>query len=847
MRHLERTTRITAVLTAVLLLYLTGCQQLRVPAFDPTGQRVFSPSDTMSLSCLNDSRARGCGLLPKPAWQQPLTPPPCPEPAPPVPPGARVPAAAPPTAPRIMQKGVPGTIMLNPQRMIVPVGSEVVLLSGLCGEDGFLVTHQPIEFMLSRDSVGHFVAVSDQDAMWCPSKKLSADYAIARTCSRSQVVTRGTPSVTDDVVQQKGQCWVSLTSASEGTSYVTAVATQGATWPQRRVAATIYWVDAKWAFPNPVSVPAGSPHTLVTQVQRTATGAPVTGFVVRYEIISGVPATFGPDGATAIEVRTDDQGQGSATLQPASGEPGLTQVRIDVVRPPDPNSDAPRTVLGEGFTSITWSAPGLALRATGPETATLDATLVYRLEVHNPGDIPTRDIVVRATLPPSLEFISSNPPAQLFGNRAEWRLSEVPPKSVQVVEVNLRAAAGGGVRYTFEATSAQGLQAEAFVDTQVTRPALLMKVAGPETAVVGDKVQFRIEVTNAGDQPLDNVTISDRFDSGLEHVEGLTSPIQKLLGRLEPSQTKVFAVSFLVRRAGQICHSLEVSAPGGQYAQAQACLDATPPAVTAQPGLEVTKTVVAEARVGTSVQFSNRITNTGNVTLTDLRITDYYDPELERLEASEGFDRVAWAAGELVWMVPQLAPGETAQRDVLCLCRQAAAAALSRVTVTAAGNVTDTGEARVRIVAAPTPQSPPAPPAPGAPPAVGGAARERLTLDISELGDPIKLGETTTYLLTIKNERAVPDQDVVVRIELPPGLQFESVTGPTQLRNLSPDRRIATIGAIREMRAGETLQPPYRVEVTGTQAGEHAVRVTVTSRFEPQGVTAQETTTVYAP
>ena len=412
----------------------------------PRVPRIFSASDTLRWSPSCNSCGLGSCFLPKPAWQVPPTPQPCPDPPPP-PPGARVPAAtAAVAAPRAPGPGVPGTIQLSPTRMIVPVGGEVVLVSGLCGEGGYLVPQQPIEFMLSQDSVGHFVAVSDPEGIWHRSKKLSADYAVAQTSSRGRVVTRGTPSVTDDIVQQKGQCWVSLTSVSEGTSYVTAVASKGATWPQRRTSATIYWVDAQWAFPPPVAVRAGVPHTLATSVKRTATGAPVVGFVVRYEVVDGPPAVFGPDNATAIEVRTDDSGLGNAVLQPTTNQPGVTQVRMEVIRPPDPRSDAPRTVLGEGYTSITWSAPGLALRATGPEAATIDSTLVYRLEVHNPGDIPARDVVVRATLPPSLTFLASQPEAQMFGNRAEWRLAELSPRSVQAIEVSLRAAAAGAVR-----------------------------------------------------------------------------------------------------------------------------------------------------------------------------------------------------------------------------------------------------------------------------------------------------------------------------------------------------------------------------------------------------------------
>ena len=87
---------------------------------------------------------------------------------------------------------------------------------------------------------------------------------------------------------------------------------------------------------------------------------------------------------------------------------------------------------------------------------------------------------------------------------------------------------------------------------------------------------------------------------------------------------------------------------------------------------------------------------------------------------------------------------------------------------------------------------------------------------------------------------------VVLTIHIPPGLRFESATGPTQVSSVSPDGRTVRISPVREMRAGETLQPPFRVEATGVQAGEQTLRVTVTSELSPRGVSAQEETTVYA-
>lgn len=735
--------------------------------------------------------------------------------------------------------------MLTPTRMIAPVGSEVIIVSGLCGEAGYFLTNQPIEFMLSQDSAGQFITVSNQEGLWCNSKKISGDYAIARTSNRRQVITRGTPSVTDDLVQQEGQCWISLTSASEGTSYVTAVASKGATWPQRRKSATIYWVDAQWAFPNPTTVPAGQEHTLSTTVQRTATDAPVVGFIVRYEIIDGRSATLGPNAATAMEVRTGENGLANVKLRSTGGQPGVTQVRIQVIRPADPDSDAPRTVLGEGYTSITWSAPGLALRATGPATATVDSTLVYRLEVRNPGDIATQDVVVRSVLPPSLKFVSSKPPAQIFGNRTEWQFPELPPQSTQTIEVNVRAEAGGAVRYSFEATSSSGLKADAHVDTELIRPALKLNVAGPEAATVGDRIQFEIEVTNTGDVALQNVTITDRFNSGLRHTKELTSPIRKDLGDLAPGQTKLFAVTFIVQRAGRICHTLEVAAPDGQRAQAQVCLTASEPEVQPEPRLEVTKKAPRQSQVGQNIRISTLVTNTGNVPLTDLRIVDTWDPALEPKEATDGWDLEALKNGELRWTSEQLAPGQTMQFDVLYLCRQAAEAATSRAIVTTAEDVSETAQTSLRIL--PQPKSPPSvePPA-KTPPAEAPLSGGQLTVDISEFRDPIKVGEGTEYVITITNNRTVPDQNVVLKLEFPPGLEFQSVSGPGQGRTVSPDGRTVTISPIREMRAGETLKPPFRVEAIGTQAGEQTLRVTVTSRLSPQGVTEPENTTVAA-
>jgi len=734
---------------------------------------------------------------------------------------------------------------VTPARMIAPVGSEVVLMAGLLGEQGRFITRQPIEWMLSQDSVGQIVDVGDRDRCWYGSKKLSANFATTQTATRRAVITRGTPSVTDDVVQEKGQCWVSVTSASEGTSYVTVMATKGATWPQRRQTAAIYWVDAQWVFPMPQTVRAGQPHTLSTTVTRTATGAPVSNWIVRYEIAGGSPATFGQSGAAVAEVRTDGNGVASAILQPSSGDPGTTQVRIQVIRPPTASGDAPQTRIGEGYTSIGWSAPGLGLRATGPQTGAVDTTLVYRLEVSNPGDVVTAGVVVRDFIPPGLKFISSNPPAQIFGDRSEWRLGNLQPKSTRIIEVNCRADAGGVVRYRFAATSDSALQAEAHVDTQISRPSLVLDMSGPNTATVGQKIQFRVQITNKGDRPLENVTITDQFATGLEQTEGQPSPVQQTLGQLQPDETKVIGLSFFVRNTGELCHTVEVTATGGHFANTQSCVVAKEPEVVPQPQLRVQMTGPAEATAGQSVTFSTLVTNSGNVPIDNVRIANTFDAALEPKATSGGLDQDAYSTGQLVWTISQLQPGETAKRSVECLCRQTVAAASAQAVVTGLQVTSESTSAVIRILApgaaalgaatgsleGPTLATP------------GLAAAGQLGVTISAFKNPVFVGERATYLITIKNLQTTSDKDVVLTLQFPAGLEFEKLSGPVDGVNVSNDRRTVQVTPIRELRAHESLAP-FKVEALGTAAGNQALSVRVTSQQAPQGVVAEEPITV---
>ena len=140
----------------------------------------------------------------------------------------------------------------------------MVLLAGLRNPCGQYAPEEPIEWILSPESVGHFVEVGQEsDYLLChwrhnASRKLTNDYAIGRTARHDQVITRGNVDPGDDVAVLRGQSWLAVSSPTEGVSLVTAVAPEAAGWDRRQQTSEIYWVSAQWQLPRRPPLERGS-------------------------------------------------------------------------------------------------------------------------------------------------------------------------------------------------------------------------------------------------------------------------------------------------------------------------------------------------------------------------------------------------------------------------------------------------------------------------------------------------------------------------------------------------------------------------------------------------------------
>lgn len=493
-------------------------------------------------------------------------------------------------------------LTLTPSKVLAPVGSEVVLRAGVCNQDGFTRTNRRVEWMLGQQGSGQFVEIGEEGESdifrlpWEKSKKIDNTYAVSYSTPVHKCLDRGTADTTDDLQITPGDAWVTVTSAAEGTSYVTAYAPSVGNWPARRSIATIYWVDAQWQFPPSVTVPAGQKHILTTTITRKTDGAPIAGWIVRYTVQGGSGARLGYEAGQTSEATTDNRGRASVELTPTDNGPGTTNVSITVIRPEQAGVAAsPRVEVGTGAAAITWSptalpvapepgagtsippqylppstpptttpplasgAPDLEVRITSPDSPDVELGKPAKLLItlRNAGNAPAQDVLVRAEFDRGLSQAAANPGVYAVNPQQKYNLGPGESISLPVLEFGTLAL---GKQCVVAEASLNGISqgsdrycVNVIPPASAAAPRLEITIQGERQRTVGEIATFPFVIRNVGNTPATTVSVDAMFDPSLEPVDaaGLVRPglLQYEPIRLAPGADTSLTLKFRCRSA----------------------------------------------------------------------------------------------------------------------------------------------------------------------------------------------------------------------------------------------------------------------------------------------------------
>ncbi len=864
-------------LTCLCLAFasLSGCNTLSLPAIDPTGNRIFAGGTNPFTKLINPHDSNNGYPSQQPSFQTPPNPPPCLQ-------GdngnerqlckgclaGKGCVAKRKEAEDV--RGRCGQLLLTPTRIVAPVGGEVILLAGVCGKDEYLVTNEPVEWMLSPKSVGEFVEVGDDakgqrrtsffgKEIGPKVEKLGVDFARGRTSRGAGNITRGTSTKADDLPIRKGQTWISLTSPSEGVSKVTALAPDSDVWDQRRQTATIYWLDATWQFPEPQFAASKDSVRLVTRVLRAEGSIPAQGWRVRYRVLNPDLARFLPTQAETADVEVNRDGTAvvdiAIGLQPGMQVPhGTAMVEIEVVRPALADDNIPELPLGRGTTTVTWSAAELQLNVGGPEIAVPNQPLSYFATVANTGDLNAENVVVSVVVPPGMVLQAPNiaPTSQANGALA-WELGPLMPRRAFDISFNLVASTVMNAQIQFEATGTPDLRQQKVVRTLVQQPQITMTFAPRQNGgqvEVGSDAVFEIFVKNSGNQTINDVKVSLQSDSGLQHTRDNLNALEREIGFLNPGQTQKLDGVFRVEREGDLSVKATVTSNSQVLATQTAMVRGLPampkrPSMSLQINSDMRQSVVP---VGGKFKLNWVVTNTGPVPLrnpvvmmqhsTNLQVTD--------LSLGEPYERERQFQR---WRLQDIPPDPTRgiefsgifaalggqQANVTIAVETADGVGDKKTFTIDVGNATSGGDV--------LPGNPGAQPSafqPGAngplnKPAItlNDQAENRLSLTIQPVSNSIRKGDVATYEIRIENLINKPDQRVALSLLTPQGTVLNSIRAKDlQYKVVNKERQI-DLEPIRYFRPNDIFSCVVQLQHNEVSAGELIASVTSLGQTTP--------------
>ncbi len=388
---------------------------------------------------------------------------------------------------------LPG-VTLQPGRLVAPIGTEVIMVSAVHQQARPQVPYQRVEWLLAPQGVGTFLATgrSDRPFFGASAMKLDNNYAVTETAGIARVLNRGTATPTDDVSIAPGQAWITISSPTEGVSYVTAFAPELLGVSSNRQTAVINWVDARWTLSPSRTAKIGTSAPLNVTVYRQSNGAPVPNWRVRYTISGGPPANLGSGAAQTAEVATNAAGQAIIDLTQVTPQIGTNQVIVELLRPVDgiPGATEP-LLVGTANTQVVWSetAPAVPLNpgtttppstgvplnpptttspvttppstppttnsmlkvsARGPANLNLGQTADLIVDIQNLTAQPLSGVKLLPQLDPGIRLASGNPVETKTLNEA------IPPYQTKQIAIPIRAMQAGRACCTVIATDPNG-------------------------------------------------------------------------------------------------------------------------------------------------------------------------------------------------------------------------------------------------------------------------------------------------------------------------------------------------------------------------------------------------------
>jgi len=483
---------------------------------------------------------------------------------------------------------------------------------------------------------------------------------------------------------------------------------------------------------------------------------------------------------------------------------------------------APATTLAPGVLPAR-TAPNVTIEAVCPETVAFGQDFAYKLVVRNTGTSAVSGLRVDDELPAGSKYVSSDPVAEINGERLTWTLGQLDGGSEKTIHIRVKPSEEGEARSRATVSFTSSVDAR----TRVTRPRIAVSTASAEVCRAGEETAFQIKVTNSGTGPAPKYVIKAQLSDGLLHSQGTV--IEAPMEMLGAGETKTVMLKVAAAKAGLQWCQVTVTADGSTDATAKASTNVVEPLLTLK------QTGPAKCLVRAEPTYTIELSNPG---------TAATDPVLLQSVLPDGFEWINQASDggtcsgrTVTWRLPAMAAGSN--RTVTLKLRASAASdpqgtALRTVAQAGPANIAPAGgpavavrpgrglETKVETVVV----------------AEGVAA---VRFDVVGLENPVSVGKEVTYEIRVMNSGTGPCSNVQVAAALAEGTEFIGATVGNNQAGAKAVGQQLTFDPIPSLGVkGEMI---FRVRVKGMVPGDLRLRVQLACDQLKTPVVKEESTT----
>jgi len=431
--------------------------------------------------------------------------------------------------------------------------------------------------------------------------------------------------------------------------------------------------------------------------------------------------------------------------------------------------------------SMTYPRPDygiLQVEKTMPKEVRFNKPFAYVIKVTNLTDMMLNDVVITETLSKEFEFKGSEPTTLNDNNNLVWEIDSLGPKASKSIRISGIAM---GATQLEHCTAVTHTMRDCAV-VKVVEPTLELAKIAPTEALLCEPIPVEFIVTNTGTGVAQNVQIIDTLPAGMQTVDG-KGKIVLDAGTLAAGESRRFTIKLRATRTGAYVNKAVVTSAAGIKAESEATLTNV-----RQPILTITKSGPKRQYLGRPITHEITVLNKGDGPARDTMIEEIIPPGVTSIEATAGAQS---AGSKLVWELGTLEPNASKTVRVSYMpTKEGDVMATATATAYCAETVTDSTKTSVYGMAA-------------------------VRLHVIDLEDPVGVGDTTTYVITVSNEGSAPDTNIRIACALDDKLQYVSSAGATAgsimgktvsfapLRNLDPKSKATWRVVVRGARAGD--------------------------------------------